>query len=116
MKEFLVQNWERLMIPLTGIVAYFFSKRKYQKRDLAKSDAQIESQNLENLSKNFQVYQDLVDDLEIRFKKRIEELEVDLIRMKTLNTELRQAVARQEKYINKLIIKIESYESNQKNK
>lgn len=112
MIKFLADNWEAFLTPITGIVTYFFTKRKFQKRELAKQDAGVTGANLANVSANFEVYQNLINDLEARFKKRVEELEIDLEKMKTLNEELRSAVARQEKYINKLLTKLEKYEHN----
>lgn len=108
--EFILEHWEKLLAPITGIATYFFVTKKFQKRELAAKDADITGANLGNVTANFEVYQNLINDLEDRFKKRIQELEEDLEKMKVVNDELRKAIARQERYINKLQIKIDNYE------
>jgi uncharacterized membrane protein YhiD involved in acid resistance len=113
LKEFIIENWEAILVPVTGLVVWIFSKRHFQKLQLESDQIDNNTKNLGNVTANFEVYQKLIDDLEVRFKNRIEELEKDLDKMKTLNNELRSAVARQERYINKLLIKLDSYENPQ---
>jgi len=111
MESFIVENWETLLVPISSIVTYLFVKRKYQQRELAQKDAELTGANLGNVTANFEVYQNLINDLENRFKARIEDLEADLEKMKAINEDLRKAVSRQERYINKLLIKIDGYEN-----
>jgi uncharacterized coiled-coil protein SlyX len=111
MINFIKDNWVALLAPISSLLTYIFVKRKYQKKEIALKDKDIEGATIKNVTANFKVYQDLINDLEIRFKNRIDELELDLDKMKELNNELRKAVARQEKYINKLQLKLDKYES-----
>ncbi|MGK2864903.1 MAG: hypothetical protein ACSLE0_23425 [Chitinophagaceae bacterium] len=111
MNDLILDNWDKLLVPATAIITWVFVKRRYQNRELAKSDADLTGANLGNVTANFEVYQNLITDLETRFKNRIGELESDLDRMKALNEELRAAVQRQERYINKLLIKLDKYET-----
>lgn len=110
MNELLSQYWDKLIAPVVGAIVWFFTKRHYQQVAIKEKETNIEGKEIQNITANFKVYQDLINDLEERFKARIEELEADLSKMKALNDELRKAVARQERYINKLQVKLDNYE------
>lgn len=107
--NFILQNWEIIMA-IIGPIAGWCGNRAYKKNQLKKEKAQTTEVELNTISTNFKVYQDLINDLESRFKSRIEELELDLAKMKTLNKELRTAISDQETYIKKLKKKLEEYE------
>ena len=115
MNKFLLDNIEIIIGGITTIIAYFTGKGKILKNKVKLSAADVDKANLDNLKDHFKAYQDLITDLENRFKSRIADLEEDLERMKTLNSELRGAIARQEKYINKLLVKLNKYESAEQN-
>lgn len=108
--EFILTHWEKLMAPVTGIAVWYYTKRTTQKSNEAIVAAEATSAHLGNITSNFKVYQELINDLEERFKKRIEDLEEDLDKMRVLNEQLRKAIAGQEKYINKLLTKLGNYE------
>lgn len=115
MLEFLIQNWEQFIwTPIVGFVTWYFTKRNLQKAEEAKATADVTGAHLNNITANFEVYQNLINDLEARFKARIQELEEDLEKMKVINEDLRKAVSRQEKYIKKLLLTIEGYENTKK--
>lgn len=110
MEEFLSNNLQFLIGTIGVIIAWFVGKKDLLKKKVKLSQAEVESQEIENVTKNFKVYQDLITDLENRFKGRIDELKLDLQIIKDLNLELRKVISNQEKYIKKLKIKIEKYE------
>lgn len=109
--DFFINNWEiittLIVIPLVG---WLVKRRFIDKAEIKVSQSQAKDAQLNTISTNFKVYQDLIDDLEKRFKSRIIELEEDVERMNTLNTELRKVVADQENYILRLQTKISNYE------
>jgi len=114
--DFIIQNWKELIwSPLVGITVWYFTKRNLQKTSEDKSRASVTGDNLGNITVNFKVYQDLINDLEERFKKKINDLEEDLNKMKILNEELKRAISNQERYIKKLKAKLDSYEMEGKN-
>jgi len=108
--NWIAENWEKVMIPITGIVAWFFTKRDAQKVALEKSEADVTGANLGNVTDTFKVYQNLINDLETRFKSQMDDLQGEIEELRVLNGELRSAVNRQEQYINKLKIKLTNYE------
>lgn len=110
MGKFIVDNIQWLVTVIGITVAWFVGDQKILKNKAKLSEEQVDSAKLGNITANFKVYQDLINDLEDRFKKRIDELEIDLEKMKTLNQELRRAISNQEKYIKKLQEKLDSYE------
>lgn len=107
--EFFVKYWEVLFAILSPIAAWVVGRRR-KEAQLKKEQAEAKELELGSVSSNFKIYQDVINDLEVRFKKRIEELEADLERMKTLNEELRKMLSGQEKYIKRLTAKVEKYE------
>jgi len=107
--EFILQHWEVIVATLSPIIAWF-GGRKLMKTQQSKAESEAAGVELDTISSNFKVYQDLINDLEGRFKRRIEELEKDLERMKTLNVESRKVIRNQERYIQKLKVKLSSYE------
>lgn len=110
MQEFLTNNIQWIVMTGGLIVAWFVGKKDLLKKRVKMSQAEIDSQEIENVTKNFRVYQDLITDLEERFKSRIDVLELDLEKFKDLNLELRKVISNQEKYITKQKIKIDGYE------
>lgn len=110
MIQFLQDNWQSIGMTIGLIVAWFVGKKDLLKKRVKMSQTEIESREIENVTKNFKVYQDLITDLEERFKGRIDDLELDLQKIKDLNLELRRVISNQEKYIDKLKQKISGYE------
>lgn len=110
MVNYIIQHWETISLIVLPILAWFAGDKKIFKNKVELSNEEVKSAELNNITSNFKVYQDLITDLETRFKNRILELEEDLNKMKVLNEELRKALGNQEKYIKKLQAKIETYE------
>lgn len=111
--NYILENWDKIFMVL-GPIASFLLGKELKKLQVKKASAEVEESQLNNISSNFKVYQDLINDLEVRFKNRISDLELDLDKMKTLNSELRKAISNQEKYIKKLQAKLEEYEKLEK--
>jgi uncharacterized coiled-coil protein SlyX len=108
--NYIIEHWETIALIVTPILAWFAGDKKIFKNKVELSNEEVKSAELNNITVNFKVYQDLITDLENRFKNRIFELEEDLNKMKILNEELRKAIGNQEKYIKKLQNKLEDYE------
>lgn len=110
-------NWELISGLILGILGYV-GGRKLKDAEIKKADEEVKANALDNISYNFKVYQELINDLESRFKARIQELEEDLERMKLVNSDMRKAISDQENYIKQLMLKINQNENmaNEKNK
>lgn len=110
MKEFILNNWQAIVgvIGVTG--AWFGGKKHLLSSQVKQSQAEVTGANIDNVTATLEVYKGALDDLELRFKKRIGELEDDLNRMKSLNVESRKHISSLEKYIKRLQLKIEKYE------
>lgn len=108
--NFIIENWGYILSSILIPIATWIGGRKLQAIAYKKSNEELKANQLDNLASNFSVYQNLINDLETRFKNRIGELEEDIERMKILNQELRKVVSDQERYIKKLRIKIADHE------
>jgi fido (protein-threonine AMPylation protein) len=110
MIQFIANNWQAIIGTIGIVIAWFVGDKNLLKNKVKLSDEEVDNAKLGNINANFKVYQELINDLEIRFKNRIHDLEEDLDKMKILTLELRKAVSDQETYIKKLHKKLESYE------
>jgi len=108
--NWIAEHWEKVLIPIAGIVTWFFTKKDAQRIAREKSEADVTGANLGNVTDTFKVYQNLINDLELRFKAQLEDLQTDIDELRTVNNELRAAVNRQEQYISKLKIKLTQHE------
>jgi len=84
---------------LSGVVIWFVSKKRYQEKDLKDRDVNTESNQSEIVSKNLELYQRMLDDIEKRYEERIfksdkekEELEQIIKELKQIISELEQAL------------------------
>lgn len=74
-----------LTTTLPGIVSWFIIKRHFQKRELKQADANIDTTTSDVVSKNLDLYQRMLDDIDERYqfslqehKKEIQELKQEL--------------------------------------
>jgi vacuolar-type H+-ATPase subunit I/STV1 len=110
MTNFLIENWQAI-IGIIGIAgAWFGGKKHLLNNQVRQTQAEVTGTNIENVTATLEVYKGALDDLEIRFKNRIADLEDDLEKMQVLNNELRKVIAGNERYIKKLQSKLEKYE------
>lgn len=108
--KFVIENFQTLFLPLITLIGGWIGSKELQKYKNKQAKSEATNSELNNISRNFEVYQTLIDDLENRFKSRITELEEDLEKVKTLNEELRKTISNYEKYIKKLKLKLAEYE------
>ncbi len=73
-----------LLVPVSAIVTWYYVKRHFQARELKLKDVSIESNTSEVVSKNLELYQRMLDDLDERTQEalkkayeRIKELEIE---------------------------------------
>jgi len=114
MKEFLISNWQAIagIVGVTG--AWFGGKKHLLNSQVKQSQAEVTGANIDNVTATLDVYKRALDDLEVRFKKRIQELTEDLEILSIQNTELRKVISDNEKYIKRLIIKLKDDEKLEK--
>ena len=111
MKEFLIQNWAIIVtLIIVPVLSWFGGRKHLLSSQIDQSQAQVTSTNIDNVTATLEVYKDALDDLEVRFKNRIADLESDLDRMSVLNTELRKVISGNEKFIKRLQNKLDKYE------
>lgn len=107
--RFIIENMH-IIAPIVSGVLGWTGSYGLRKVKLKGENNNVIGGEIDLLSQNFKVYQELINDLENRFKMRITELEEDLERIVSLNRELRNALSTQERYIKKLKLKLKSYE------
>lgn len=79
-KNFII-NLSPIVAILSPIIAWFITKRHYQTRDLKKQDVGISSDHSSLMSKNLELYQKMLDDIEFRYEEKIKkrDLEIQLL-------------------------------------
>jgi len=110
MKEFLFNNWQAIAGILGGISLWFGGRKHLLKSQVQQSQAEVTGANIDNVTATLDVYKSALDDLELRYKKRMLELQEDLEIMKTQSEDLKKVIAGNEKYIKKLRMKLDEYE------
>lgn len=108
--KFITENFSTIILPFITLMGGWLGNRGMQKWKGKHAKNEATGGELNNITKNFELYQKLIDDLDVKFKNRILDLEDDLERVKTLNEELRKTVSNYEKYIKKLKLKLTNYE------
>ena len=95
MLEWIIKNYQILLAPVTGLIIWFGKDRLTFDKDLKDRDNTIESSQSEIVSKNLELYQRMLDDIEKRYEERIfksdkekEELEVVIIDLKIIISDL----------------------------
>lgn len=107
--NFIIENWEIISGAILTAAA-FIGGRKLKDIEIKKASEEVKGNALDNISSNFKVYQELINDLESRFKSRIIELEEDLERMRLVSIDMRNAITDNENYIKQLKSKLSKYE------
>tara|TARA_R110000772_G_scaffold62241_1_gene139995 strand:+ start:2772 stop:3155 length:384 start_codon:yes stop_codon:yes gene_type:complete len=95
MVQWLIDNYQILSLPVIAIFTWFFKGKVMNEKDLKDRDNNIESNQSEIVSKNLELYQRMLDDIEKRYEERIlksdkeiEDLEQIIIELKFTITEL----------------------------
>jgi len=100
MIEWIENNISTLLsLILIPLITWLFTKRHFQKKDLKDRDVNTESNQSEIVSKNLELYQRMLDDIEKRYEERIfksdkekEELEMIILELQTIIKDLEKTV------------------------
>jgi len=114
--EWLLNNIFQI-ITLLGIpITWFVKDRYFTKKDLKDRDVNTESNQSEIVSKNLELYQRMLDDIEKRYEERLfksdrerEELENIIKELKQIIKELEQALAESTELNHQLEIKTKRF-------
>ena len=92
MLNWLIENYDLLLSPITGAFVWYFTKRNFEKRELKQIDINNEANQAEIVSKNLEIYQRMIDDIEQRYEERIQKLddqiqklEQEILKLKNLS-------------------------------
>lgn len=107
--KFIVENWELMTAVISPIIT-FFATKNIKNTELNTLKEELETIKIDNVSKNLEIYQGIIDDLNEKFKQRIHEYSVEIEELKVLNDELRKIVRDQGFLITRLEQKLAKYE------
>lgn len=105
-----INIFQSILLPFITLIGGWIGNRELHRWKTKQEKNKADNTELNNISENFRIYQNLINDLETKFKSRISELEEDLEKVKVLNEELRRTISSYEKYIRKLKLKLAKYE------
>ena len=91
--QFLFSNWEFISLPITGALGWFFTKRHFESRDLKEADISINSNSSDVVSKNLELYQRMLDDIEERYQAKVNSRDVEIKNLEKENTQLKITVS-----------------------
>ena len=99
MIEWLINNYQIIITLITIPITWYTKERYFTKRDLKDRDVNIESNQSEIVSKNLELYQRMLDDIEKRYEEKIfksdrekEQLEQIIKELNIIIDELKQAL------------------------
>lgn len=75
MFEIIKTNWSELSLAVGGVVAYF-GGRKTKNVQLKKEIQDLKSSESSNVARNMEIYQELLDDMQNRFKAQVQDIEL----------------------------------------
>ena len=96
------------LAPILAAIAGFKWDWIMKKLNIKREEADLKNSSLDNLEKNIKIYQDLVTDIDSRYKERIaefeqnfkiasEEMKKEIIELKEVNKNLKIFIAKQAK-------------------
>lgn len=91
--QLLFSNWELLSIPITGALGWFFTKRHFESRELKEADISINSNSSDVVSKNLELYQRMLDDIEDRYQAKVSSRDIEIKKLEQENAELKISVS-----------------------
>lgn len=100
--EIITNNIALIFTGLSSLLATlwaYISSRRNKELESKLLEKDVESNSLDVTAKNMRLYQDMMDDIKIRFENTIEEYKVDLDRLKLLLEESRDTIGRQEEFL-----------------
>lgn len=92
MMKFLTENWEKIAIILGPVVTWIFTKRPFQKKDLEEKEVNISISASDVISRNLQLYQKMLDDIEERYQKQLKDRDLEISRLEKENVKLQEKV------------------------
>lgn len=124
--EWLLEHFFQIATFLSVPITWFVKDRFFTKRDLKDRDVNTESNQSEIVSKNLELYQRMLDDIEKRYEERIfksdtdrEELEAIIKELKITIKELEEIIydleAKSKRFTNEIINlkqRLKEYEEN----
>lgn len=106
--DWLLNNIFQIITIITIPITWLVSKRHFQKRDLKKEDITIESNQSEIVSKNLDLYQRMLDDIEKRYENRIFKSDAERLKLEKDIKNLKLLVQELETKANELEITVHS--------
>lgn len=96
---------------LVGSIWAWFESKKNKKLNSKLLEKEVESDGLAVVQKNVSLYQDMIDDMRVRFEVQLEDYKNDIERLKLLIEESREVIGRQEEFLKEKTQTINRYES-----
>lgn len=97
--QWILENYEILSIPITSFTSWYFTKRHFQSRELKQTDTNIDSSTSDVVSKNLDLYQRMLDDVEARYEERDRKATDRIKQLENKIDELMTEIAKLEKII-----------------
>lgn len=103
MEDFLLQNWEKILMILGAIIGWIYKRPigmwmvKQSKADVKSTQASTDNTTIDNLKKTMNIYVSMIDDIEKRYEKKLDEANLEI---KILRNEIDDLRSKLKKYMN----------------
>tara|TARA_R110000796_G_scaffold236214_1_gene355461 strand:+ start:32444 stop:32827 length:384 start_codon:yes stop_codon:yes gene_type:complete len=105
MVQWLIDNYQIISLPVIAIITWFSKGKIMNEKDLKDRDNNIESNQSEIVSKNLELYQRMLDDIEKRYEERILKSDKEIEDLEQIITELKFTIKELEDLNNELKLK-----------
>ena len=79
--EWFLQNIELVLLLISNPLTWVFTSRHMKKREIKEKDVNIEQSQSEVVSKNLELYQRMLDDVENRYQENIKKRDIEIQRL-----------------------------------
>lgn len=95
--DFIKDNIQFIYVIISSLLAWFFTKRHFQNRELKSKDIHIDSQSSDLIQKNLSLYQNMIDDIERRYEEKIARLDAEILKLEDEISRLKEEIIKLKK-------------------
>ena len=110
MNNWLAIYWKETLIFLSPIVSWLLTKRHFEQKELEQKEIDINSSSSDVVSKNLNLYQKMIDDLEQRQVSQLERRDQEIEILRQENASLKIQISHLQNQLDQIAKKLAKYE------
>lgn len=94
---------------ITGVVAWLSKDRILNVLNIKQKKTEVEDARIRTIQGNLDLYQEMLSDLDERYKRRLAELEAEIEKFRQLSEEMSTIIKEQKEFIDEQTIRLREY-------